>query len=116
MKVHQTSDEKNSITETTCKKPVSENEFPVQPSGLLLPISHSGLFFQDSFFTQTHQEFEEAMKKVLNAVGESPKDDVMTSYRSLRERNLADENQAISVTEDSEEHKVRMTTPIIWCN
>ncbi|KAK8382844.1 hypothetical protein O3P69_011416 [Scylla paramamosain] len=104
--VHQATSGTNSTTETTCKKSVCENSFPVQPSDLLLPISHSGPFFQDSFFTQAHQEFEEAMKKVLNTFGESPRADVMTSYRSLREQNLTEENQAVSVTEDSHQHKV----------
>ncbi|XP_045113788.1 uncharacterized protein LOC123506027 [Portunus trituberculatus] len=104
--VHQATSGTNSTTESTCKKSVCENAFPVQPSDLLLPISHSGPFFQDTFFTQAHQEFEEAMKKVLNTVGESPRADVMTSYRSLREQNLTEENQAVSVTEDCHQHKV----------
>ncbi|XP_050702181.1 serine-rich adhesin for platelets-like isoform X14 [Eriocheir sinensis] len=94
--------------DATFTKPASENDFPVQPSDLLLPISHGGLFFQDSFFAQAHQEFEEAMKKVLQSAGESPKADVMTSYRSLRERHLTDENQAVSRSEDSQQHKVVM--------
>ncbi|XP_050702185.1 serine-rich adhesin for platelets-like isoform X16 [Eriocheir sinensis] len=106
----QASDTTNTTTATdaACTKPASENGFPAQPSDLLLPISHGGLFFQDSFFAQAHQEFEEAMKKVLQSAGESPKADVMTSYRSLRERHLTDENQAVSRSEDSQQHKVVM--------
>ncbi|KAG0721980.1 Heat shock protein 22 [Chionoecetes opilio] len=105
---HQASVETNSTTETTSKKSASKDGLLAQPSDFLLPISQSGLFFQDSFFTQAHQEFQEAMKKVLNTAGESPKADVRTSYRSLRERHLTAENQAVSVTEDNHQHKVVM--------
>nr|XP_045592116.1 uncharacterized protein LOC123754035 isoform X5 [Procambarus clarkii] len=79
---------------------------PDQTSDFLLPISHRGLFFHDSFFTETHQDFEAAVKRIVDYWEEAPASDHMTSYRRLRERDLKEENQAVSVTENHQSHKV----------
>lgn len=73
----------------------------------LLPISEMGHLFHEDFFANAHQDFENAVKKVLNQWEESASTtDDFNSYRSLREKDLRDENQAVSITEDHQAHKV----------
>ncbi|XP_076061702.1 uncharacterized protein LOC143037421 [Oratosquilla oratoria] len=66
---------------------------------LLLPITQSSLsFFHDSFFEQRRKHFQMALKEITDRHGFSSPD-FLTSYRSLRQRDLKEENQAISVTD-----------------
>ncbi|XP_047474772.1 uncharacterized protein LOC125029068 [Penaeus chinensis] len=86
----------------------------------LLPITRRGSFFQDSFFSDMHQKFDAAIKKVLNRwstndlewtdtwddVGLRYKD-ILQRYRELRSRHL-EENLAVTVTSDKAGHKIVM--------
>ncbi|KAG7161076.1 uncharacterized protein LOC121875506 [Homarus americanus] len=97
------------VNKTSRKKTTqTSGSSPDQTSDWLLPISHKGLFFHDSFFAEARQDFESAVKKVLDTWGETPDSDHMTCYRGLRERDLKEENQAVSITEDHQSHKVVM--------
>lgn len=84
----------------------------------LLPITRRGSFFHDSFFSDMHQKFDAAIKKVLNRwstndlqwtdtwddVGLRYKD-ILERYRELRSRHL-EEKLAVTVTSDKTGHKV----------
>ncbi|XP_063586553.1 uncharacterized protein LOC134764018 [Penaeus indicus] len=86
----------------------------------LLPITRRGSFFQDSFFSDMHQKFDAAIKKVLNRwstndlewtdtgndVGLRYKD-ILQRYRELRSRHL-EQNLAVTVTSDKTGHKIVM--------
>lgn len=79
-----------------------------------LPITRRGLFFDDSFFSGLHQDFESAVNDVLGRWGETS---VLTDdrdntsrlgrYRQLREQNLNVESQAVTSTSDDTSHKVQ---------
>ncbi|XP_066965173.1 uncharacterized protein [Macrobrachium rosenbergii] len=91
------------------KDVASEDFFHNRKTDILLPISDRGSFFHDSFFENARQDFEKSVKEVLNNFGStcaSDTKDSMTAYRSLRETNLTQENQAVSLTEDDTFHKV----------
>nr|XP_027214931.1 uncharacterized protein LOC113807835 isoform X2 [Penaeus vannamei] len=71
-----------------------------------LPIVRRGLFFDDSFFQESWKDFQRAVKEVLNKWGEqSSIGDDLTRYRSLRSRDLREENQAVTSSEDERQHK-----------
>ncbi|XP_064079484.1 serine-rich adhesin for platelets-like [Macrobrachium nipponense] len=85
--------------------------FHDRKTSILLPISEKGSFFHDSFFESARQDFEKSVQEVLSNFGStamcvSDTKDSMTAYRSLREENLTQENQAVSLTEDETFHKV----------
>ncbi|XP_037777726.1 LOW QUALITY PROTEIN: uncharacterized protein LOC119574521 [Penaeus monodon] len=72
-----------------------------------LPISSKGQFFFDSFFKDVRKDFETAVNEVLNRhdiMGRA--NDELSCYRSLRERELNDETQAMKTTEDQNGFKV----------
>ncbi|XP_047474764.1 uncharacterized protein LOC125029065 [Penaeus chinensis] len=79
-----------------------------------LPITRRGSFFQDSFFSNIHHDFDAAVREVLNRWSDDDltltdrrnDSDIMGRYRQLRSRNMKDENQAITVTSDSTSHKI----------
>lgn len=79
-----------------------------------LPITRRGSFFQDSFFSNMHHDFDAAVREVLNRWSEDDltltdrrnDSDIMGRYRQLRSRNMKEENQAIIVTSDSTSYKV----------
>ncbi|XP_042876734.1 protein lethal(2)essential for life-like [Penaeus japonicus] len=72
-----------------------------------LPISLKGQFFSDSFFEDVRKDFETAVNEVLTRHSElRTADDQLSSYRSLRERDLNDETQAMKITEDQHGFKV----------
>nr|XP_027231673.1 uncharacterized protein LOC113823256 isoform X1 [Penaeus vannamei] len=71
-----------------------------------LPIVRRGLFFDDSFFQESRKDFQRAVKEVLNKWGEqSSIGDDLTRYRSLRSRDLREENQAVTSSENERQHK-----------
>lgn len=77
------------------------------PGGMLLPITTRGLFFGDSFFKNTWQDFQEAVSDVVSRWGNfSADDDAMTRYMTLRAGDVKDENQAVKSTEDEANYKV----------
>ncbi|XP_037777724.1 uncharacterized protein LOC119574519 isoform X2 [Penaeus monodon] len=72
-----------------------------------LLISSKGQFFSDSFFKDVRKDFETAVNEVLNRhdiMGRA--NDELSCYRSLRERELNDETQAMKTTEDQNGFKV----------
>ncbi|XP_068247511.1 serine-rich adhesin for platelets-like [Palaemon carinicauda] len=72
-----------------------------------LPVFEKGLFFHDDHFASLRQYFEKAVQEVMEKQGETlSRAHDMTSYRSLREKDMREENQAVSVSEDHECHKV----------
>ncbi|XP_063613733.1 uncharacterized protein LOC134786967 [Penaeus indicus] len=72
-----------------------------------LPVSSKGQFFSDSFFDDVRKDFETAVSEVLSRhdIIRSANDD-FSCYRSLRERELKDETQAMKTTEDQHGFKV----------
>ncbi|KAK7067256.1 hypothetical protein SK128_020021 [Halocaridina rubra] len=75
-------------------------------SGRYLPITRRGSFLTDSFFHDSRQSFQQAVKDVLIKFNEKSYPDDLTAYRGLRQRNLTFENQACNVHEDECCHKV----------
>lgn len=71
-------------------------------------ITRKGQFFDDSFFEDTRQDYQDAIKDVLTKWGDkSSKTDDMTSYRQLRTRDMRDENMAVKSSDDELFHKVQ---------
>nr|XP_027220441.1 alpha-crystallin A chain-like [Penaeus vannamei] len=72
-----------------------------------LPISSKGQFFSDSFFEDVRKDFETAVNEVLSRhdIMRSANDE-LSCYRSLRERELKDETQAMKTTEDQHGFKL----------
>ncbi|KAG7173671.1 lethal(2)essential for life-like 2, partial [Homarus americanus] len=78
-----------------------------EPGSRALPITKKGGFFDDSFFEDSRQNFQQAIKQVLEKFNEtSTQTDDITTYRNLRQRNLKEENQAVTVKEDQQTHKI----------
>lgn len=79
---------------------------------LFLPITRRGSFFQDSFFSNIHHDFDAAIREVLGRWNEpdlkvtDSRDDVSRRYRRLRSQNMNEESQAVTVTSDNTGHKV----------
>nr|WAU46380.1 heat shock protein [Cherax quadricarinatus] len=73
----------------------------------LLPITCRGSFYHDAFFKEARQHFDEAIKDVLDRWGHrSATMDDLTCYRKLRETNLREDNQAVTVSQNSHHHQV----------
>ncbi|KAK4300942.1 hypothetical protein Pmani_026883 [Petrolisthes manimaculis] len=72
-----------------------------------LPVTTRGLFFNDSFFKDTWQDFQDAVKDVVSRWGNfTSTTDHMTSYRSLRAQDLREETQAVKSSEDEHNYKI----------
>ena len=65
-----------------------------------------GSFFHNSSFEKDHKQFLQSVRNVLNQWGVSPLSDDINSYRSLRNQKFAEENRAVSFTEEQSCHKV----------
>nr|XP_027233902.1 uncharacterized protein LOC113825285 [Penaeus vannamei] len=85
----------------------------------LLPITRRGDFFQDSFFSGIHRNFDASIRKVLNGWNDADlqladfwddddfhRSDRLGRYRQLRSRNLWSDNQAVTVTSDNISYKI----------
>lgn len=71
------------------------------------PVTRKGLFFSDYFFRDTREDFQKAVREVLSKWGEkSSHGDEMTCYRKLRARNMREDNQAVTSSEDEHHYKV----------
>ncbi|XP_042240681.1 serine-rich adhesin for platelets-like [Homarus americanus] len=88
------------------KQSTSQSSAMHIPMATALPITTRGLFFNDSFFQDAWKDFQEAVKEVVSKWGKgcSANDD-MTSYRSLRSRDMRDENQAVKSSQDEFNYK-----------
>lgn len=74
-----------------------------------LPITRKGPFDNDYFFENVRQSYSQAVREVLEKANEwSCRSDAMQNYRGLRQRNLRLDNQAVSVSEDQQSHKVSL--------
>jgi len=77
-----------------------------EPLGLF-PIIERGLFFQDSFFNDWQQQWNEAVQDILDKFNARlPNTDDFTSYRTLRENDLKEENQANSLEIEGNNYKI----------
>ncbi|ROT82036.1 heat shock protein 21 [Penaeus vannamei] len=87
----------------------SENDkmFHMDPfPGHFFPITRRGLFFSDSFFQDSWNDFQKAVREVLARWGDqSSLLDDLTSYRNLRSRDLREDTQAVTSSEDEHQHK-----------
>ncbi|XP_063587090.1 protein lethal(2)essential for life-like [Penaeus indicus] len=82
-------------------------EAPNCKENSVLPIAEKGLFFHDSFFEDIRKHFETAIDQILDTWGEAKSvSDIMSSFTSVRERNLQQENQVMAFSEDDQNHKV----------
>lgn len=73
----------------------------------LLPVFPKGPFFHDSFFKESRQHFEAAVKEALCRLGhEESQSDDFSLYRSLRAKDMTDKSQAVKVTENEQVHQV----------
>ncbi|XP_063586536.1 uncharacterized protein LOC134764002 isoform X2 [Penaeus indicus] len=89
---------------------------------VILPIGRRGSFFQDSFFSDIHKDFDSSVREVLARwndedlkVKDFRRDDIMDRYRQLRSRNLNEGNQAVTVTSDNESHKIVLDVHDFMC-
>lgn len=74
---------------------ISPNKFKDE----FLTISRRGQYFTDSIFKDPHQDFNGAVKNVLQRWNETSEDE-MASYRNLRRRSLEEDNQAFTEKEN----------------
>ncbi|XP_045131968.1 serine-rich adhesin for platelets-like isoform X1 [Portunus trituberculatus] len=98
--------ESSSILKGSEKQSISEAQRS-GPDCVTLPITTRGSFFSDDFFKDAWKDFQEAVSEVVSKWGDPacPADD-FTHYRSLREQDLRDENQAVKLTDDKVNYKV----------
>ncbi|XP_047474185.1 uncharacterized protein LOC125028746 [Penaeus chinensis] len=89
---------------------------------VFLPITRRGSFFQDSFFSDIHKDFDSSVREVLARwsdedlkVKDFRRDDIMDRYRQLRSHNLKEGNQAVTVTSDNTSHKIVLDVHDFMC-
>ncbi|XP_047474080.1 uncharacterized protein LOC125028649 [Penaeus chinensis] len=74
---------------------------------VMLPIISRGHFHHDSFFENLRQQFDTAVRDMLNQCNSrSSFEDDLLSYRRMRDLSLTEENQAVSVSQDNTSHQV----------
>lgn len=83
------------------------------PGTTPLPIVKRGGFFDDSFFEDSRQHFQVAIRNVLEKFNErNTQTDDLTTYRNLRQRNLKEETQAVTECDSDDIHRVSETALI----
>ncbi|XP_071532987.1 uncharacterized protein [Panulirus ornatus] len=90
------------VTTVTREVTTTEDDTGSRP----LPITKKGSFFDDSFFEDSRQDFQTAIKQVLQKSNVTSQTDDITTYRNLRQQNLKEENQAVTVSDDQQTHKI----------
>ncbi|XP_069981332.1 uncharacterized protein [Penaeus vannamei] len=95
------------LSESESKSSENDKMFHMDPfPGHFFPITRRGLFFSDSFFQDSWNDFQKAVREVLARWGEqSSLLDDLTSYRNLRSRDLREDTQAVTSSEDEHQHK-----------
>ncbi|KAK4300944.1 hypothetical protein Pmani_026885 [Petrolisthes manimaculis] len=85
-----------------------------------LPISHRGLFLQDSIFEYAYAAFDEAVRRILERWGERISvDEVkgntklrlssnLSRYRQMRPHNMKEKDQAVVLTADTNNNRIVM--------
>ncbi|XP_047474849.1 uncharacterized protein LOC125029107 [Penaeus chinensis] len=72
-----------------------------------LSITSRGHFYHDSFFKDLREHFDNAIKDTLDLWdSSSPFEDDLLSYRRMRDLNLTEETQALSVKQDDSSHQI----------
>ncbi|XP_063613732.1 uncharacterized protein LOC134786966 [Penaeus indicus] len=104
---NQENDAYNKVTESESMLSHNTQSSKGTVNNQCLPISSKGQFFSDSFFDDVRKDFETAVSEVLSRhdIMRGANDD-FSCYRSLRERELKDETQAMKTTEDQHGFKV----------
>nr|XP_027233910.1 uncharacterized protein LOC113825292 [Penaeus vannamei] len=69
------------------------------------PITRKGHFFSHYFFRDTREDFQKAVREILSRWGEKSCGDEMTCYRKLRARNMREDTQAVTSSEDERHYK-----------
>ncbi|KAK4320532.1 hypothetical protein Pmani_008596 [Petrolisthes manimaculis] len=87
------------------------NATTTQLHNRVLPIKKRGRFFQDATFEKVWRDFESAMddkvaKEGSKVEGKDEGDDRYQTYRNLRDVIQQDDNQAGTVTKESDEFKI----------
>ena len=78
------------------------------------PISLRGNFFDDQFFTSMQNDYKSAVDKILRSRNMAYADhERMNAYKVFRQDDLKDDNQAISIKDDGENHKVSVINWIL---
>ncbi|CAL4100593.1 unnamed protein product [Meganyctiphanes norvegica] len=72
----------------------------------MLPILRRGYFNHDSFFQEAQKDFQKAVNDVLARSGGMQAADPFASYRSLRAKDLKEETQAATISEDDKAQKI----------
>lgn len=74
----------------------------------LLPVFPRGAFLHDSFFEESRQHWQAAVREALGRLGQEEEvaADGLSLYRSLRAKDMTDASQAVKVTEDEHGHQV----------
>lgn len=95
-------------TSGTCDTMSEDKQLEGRGRRATLPIARRGQFFNDSYFEDTWKNYQDAVRDVLSKWNEdsAAATDDMTCYRRLRSRDMREENQAITSTEDSSSYKV----------
>ncbi|XP_063609821.1 uncharacterized protein LOC134783739 [Penaeus indicus] len=98
-----------SKTSTNCdqsQKRISHTENQAERE-VMLPIISRGHFHHDSFFENLRQQFDTTVRDMLDKWNShSSFEDDLLSYRRMRDLNLTEENQAVSVSQDNKSHQV----------
>ena len=77
------------------------------PSDRSLTIIKKGDFFSDSFFEDARKPFQEAIRNVLQKSNvTTTQTNEIQSYRDLRQKELKEETQAATTSDDQNQHKV----------
>lgn len=98
--VKQQSSETSGVTQTSTTTSRQTNR---------VQITQRGLFFDDACFEDTRNDFRNAISDVVSRFGDKSSNiDELTQYRSLRSREIRDENQAITSSQDDSKYKVSL--------
>ena len=77
------------------------------PTDKSLTITKKGDFFSDSFFEDARKPFQEAIRNVLHKSNvTTTQTNEIQSYRDLRQKELKEETQAATTSDDQNQHKV----------
>nr|XP_027233877.1 uncharacterized protein LOC113825261 isoform X1 [Penaeus vannamei] len=96
--VKQQSSETSGVTQTSTTTSRQTNR---------VQITQRGLFFDDACFEDTRNDFRNAISDVVSRFGDKSSNiDELTQYRSLRSREIRDENQAITSSQDDSKYKI----------
>ncbi|XP_064079467.1 LOW QUALITY PROTEIN: uncharacterized protein LOC135196549 [Macrobrachium nipponense] len=95
------------VTKTLQQTQNTTDTSSTQQGDKRLCITQRGNFFDDSFFEDARRPFQEAVQQVLQKSNvTTSQSDQITTYRDLRQRELKDETQAATTSDDQSQHKI----------